>query len=769
MAILIQETKASREVRYYSIDEARTKWKRGKEDAKTLFIITFILFWFSPIGCLFALLLFLMHIAKIWNLFFKNIYYMRQYMALFQPQTAEKVVSIIGYRVFESEVDGHLAIIKSGNTQGLADTQAKMERVVSNKPRWVGIDEKMAKTHIALIGKTGAGKTEFVRSTMNDIMKFGGGILFNDGKSDSEMLSQVLAQAKENNRETSVRVLNFLKAEKLAESNTFNFISNMHPMRLGGFLADLAFTNDGNDGNAAHFKGRGKVLARIVIYALWLRKQLANEPFDAMKIQTSIQFLPLCIQYIIFYGICRDLNEIINENTTVSSIINSDKSIIIQPTDYFDGIEKLNAKLINMPDDKKKIDSALGFDSKIVTDCYNQTFTLIKNYIASVWNVGETMLSCVSLELYYRLKKDSNKSFFSKSLNQKDIFSTIDIQTAYNELREDFLPNQSSQTGRSHSMIYNENIYNDEVQKGYKPRYKLGSIKQKLQEAFAQANSLEKQPNDAIQQHAYAQQQWDNLFTTLAPYSHIFSQVQSEIELVSLFRDNQILYVLLPVLELSKEQITFLGKIIIASIKSYAAAALGGEVLTAHKTINRIYKDKITPKPFTLIVLDEYGSYPVDDLDTILAQVRSINMSVMLGIQDVVSLKASGNNETSKERALANTTKIVFKIQDKTAINWLEEMISEEFIEDATYKKDAMGDLVQNTEVNIKKEKLVQAKKVLEADNGFCLMFLGGQADRAIWLQSFYRGGKVLPTMLKHFEPIQGLKNEYYLKYNSII
>ena len=44
MAILIQETKASREVRYYSIDEARTKWKRGKEDAKTLFIITFILF-----------------------------------------------------------------------------------------------------------------------------------------------------------------------------------------------------------------------------------------------------------------------------------------------------------------------------------------------------------------------------------------------------------------------------------------------------------------------------------------------------------------------------------------------------------------------------------------------------------------------------------------------------------------------------------------------------------------------------------------------------
>lgn len=768
MAILIQESKTAREVRYYGIDEARTKWKLKREGAKKMLYLACFFFWFSPVACLAFLVFFFIKVAEIWHLFFRNTYYMRQYMALFQPQTAEKVVSIIGYRVYENEVDGHLAIIKSGNKQSLADLQEKMEKITTNKPKWVGIDEKMAKTHIALVGKTGAGKTEFVRSTMHNIMQFGGGILFNDGKSDSEMLSQVLAQAKENNRETSVRVLNFLKAEKLAESNTFNFIANMHPMRLSGFLGDLAFSNDSGDGNASHFKGRGKVLARVVIYALWLRKQLANEPFDAIKIQNSIQFLPLCMQYIIFYGICRDLNEIIEENDNVISIINSDKSIVIQPSDYFDNLEKLSVKLINTPDDKKKIDEALGFNSKIVTDCYNQTFIMIKNYIASVWNVGETLLSCVALEIYYRLKQNSEKTFFDKTLNAKKVFATSDVQIIYNELREDFLTDSTGKANKPNSMIYSDSLYNLECDKGYRPRYKTGSTKQKLQEAFAQTNSLEKQPNDAIQQHAYAQQQWDNLFTTLAPYSHIFSQAQSEIELVSLFRDNQILYVLLPVLELSKEQTTFLGKIIIASIKSYAAAALGGEVLTAHKTINRIYKDKITPKPFTLIVLDEYGSYPVDDLDTILAQVRSINMAVMLGIQDIVSLKASGSNETSKERALANTTKIVFKIQDKTAVNWLEEMVNEETVEDATYKKDAMGELVQNTEVQIKKEKLVQAKKVLEADNGFCLMFLGGQADRAIWVQSFYRGGKTLPTMLKHFEPIQSLSNEHYINYTNI-
>lgn len=137
----------------------------------------------------------------------------------------------------------------------------------------------------------------------------------------------------------------------------------------------------------------------------------------------------------------------------------------------------------------------------------------------------------------------------------------------------------------------------------------------------------------------------------------------------------------------------------------------------------------------------------------------------MLGIQDIASLKAGGTNDTSKERALANTTKIFFKLKDKASIEWADAMISEEVVEDPTYKRDAVGDLVTNTEVNIKKEKIIAIRKIQEADNGFCVMFLGGQNDRAIWLQTFYRGGKTVPTMLKHFEPVNGLSNELYLKY----
>ena len=83
MAILIQESKTAREVRYYGIDEARTKWKQKRESDKKMFIMTLIMFWISPIACLTFLFLFFVRVGEIWHLFFRNTYYMRQYMALF--------------------------------------------------------------------------------------------------------------------------------------------------------------------------------------------------------------------------------------------------------------------------------------------------------------------------------------------------------------------------------------------------------------------------------------------------------------------------------------------------------------------------------------------------------------------------------------------------------------------------------------------------------------------------------------------------------------
>ena len=215
MAIQVRTNRAAREVRYYAIDEARAKFKIFRSKIIKWFIFTLITFWFSPVLFIFCFIKVLQNLYEFCDLFFRNPYYMRQYMALFQPQTAEKVISIIGYRVYNDEVDGHLAIIKSGNMKSLADMQEKMQKITTNKHRWVGIDDDIAKTHIALIGTTGSGKTEALRSVIDDIMRMGGGIFFNDGKADTKMIVEVMAQAKECGRETSFKVLNLLKAEAL--------------------------------------------------------------------------------------------------------------------------------------------------------------------------------------------------------------------------------------------------------------------------------------------------------------------------------------------------------------------------------------------------------------------------------------------------------------------------------------------------------------------------------------------------------------------------
>ena len=196
----------------------------------------------------------------------------------------------------------------------------------------------------------------------------------------------------------------------------------MHPMKLAGFLANLAFKGgDSGDGSHAHFQNRGKTLLAPTVYSLWLRKQLANEPFDLSTIQLTMQFLPFCLHFVAFYCMCRDIDNIIKENEDIMAMIEKDKSIIITKTDYFNNIEKLKTKLIASPNEKVNVDKWLGFDSKIALDCYTQVFQPISSYIGSVWNVAVNFLNCVAVEIYHEIKSDDNvtKVFFDKNLNEK--------------------------------------------------------------------------------------------------------------------------------------------------------------------------------------------------------------------------------------------------------------------------------------------------------------------------------------------------------------
>ena len=358
-------------------------------------------------------------------------------------------------------------------------------------------------------------------------------------------------------------------------------------------------------------------------------------------------------------------------------------------------------------------------------------------------------------------QSDGKKRFYSKDVSPETIYSMQDIKIFYNLAKEAFTntpgQNQSVMPISQEAETLKNNLTNivNDFSRGTLTISYATTI---LSEAFTtKGSSLENPPADNMMQHSYAQQQWEQLFNVFAAFKHILAQSKSEINPVDVIADNQILYVLLPPLELSRSQVEILGKIIIATIKAFAGSALGGEYIGIHQTIKNIAKDKFTPKPFTLINLDEYGAYPVADLDTILAQVRSLNMSVALGIQDFVSLKASGTDETAQKRALANTSKIIFKVADKDVIEWLEAMINEEEVESSEYKRDAAGELVLDVQTRLENKKIIPIKKTQDANYGLCLMLLGAENDRAVWCQTFFRGGKTENVRLIHTNAIAGI------------
>ena len=762
-AILLQDNKIHRSVRYLGLEESRFRFKRYTKRARNLIAIGVVCLFFSPFLAVFFFFLFLAKTTgELWQVFFKNEAYIRQYNSILQPQTAQKVVSVIGYRIYDEELDGHLSIIKSGNGESLGRKQALMEHP-NNRLRHIGLDMKTAKTHIALIGKTGAGKTECIRSISDDVLKNGGGIFFNDGKADIKMLYEFVVQAKENYRETSVKVLNFLKAEKSAESNTFNFLSNQHPVKLVEFLSNLAF-KDSNEGNTAYFQNRGKTLLLPVASALYVRNKILNEGLDSEKLRDGMQVLNLSIIFITFYCMCRDIDNIIQSNPKVEAMIN-DKSVVTTETTFFNNIEKLLAIVIQEPIKRIPIEKELGIEYAFIKEAYTDVYKTLSSYVGNVWNRFTPLLSAVSLVVYSLGKTEGGKKFFSIEDGANNIYTLTEIKIFYNKVKDAFSETADGGESQDTKIVNNLSSYAKDFGKNAMQPSQLQAL---LKEAFQQKDgSLEKPPADAIQQHAYAQQQWDALFGVFTAYKHIMAQAKSEINPIDVVKENQVLYVLLPPLELSRSQVEILGKIVIMTIKNFAGVALGGEFIGLHDTIKNIAKDIFTPKPFTLVVLDEYGAYPVGDIDTILAQVRSLNMSVILGIQDFASLKTSGSDDTAQKRALANTTKIIFKISDRDVIEWLESMVAEQEVEKSDYKRDASGNLVLDIGTQLDRERVVPIKKTQDADNGFCLMLLGSENDRAVWCQTFLRKSKQENIKLTHTTPIKGINNDLISNYKK--
>ncbi len=171
-----------------------------------------------------------------------------------------------------------------------------------------------------------------------------------------------------------------------------------------------------------------------------------------------------------------------------------------------------------------------------------------------------------------------------------------------------------------------------------------------------------KQVSQVLEQHGFITMQLTRVFTSLADtYGHIMRTKLAEVDLKDVVLNRRILVVLLPALEKSPDELSNLGKVIIASLKSMMAAGLGEDVEGDFSTLVES-KPTNAKTPF-LCILDEYGYYAVKGFAVVPAQARSLGFSVVFAGQDLPAFQKASKEEAASIGANTNI-KICMKLED---------------------------------------------------------------------------------------------------------
>jgi intracellular multiplication protein IcmO len=125
--------------------------------------------------------------------------------------------------------------------------------------------------HIAIPGTTGAGKTTAILSLLSNAVAQGSGFVLVDGKADRDLFGKVMALARRFGREDDVRVLNFMVASGVKDSDRFNPFAIGNADAIHELLASQLGDQTQNDPNGV-FRDRAVALIRTITPVLvWLR------------------------------------------------------------------------------------------------------------------------------------------------------------------------------------------------------------------------------------------------------------------------------------------------------------------------------------------------------------------------------------------------------------------------------------------------------------------------------------------------------------------
>jgi intracellular multiplication protein IcmO len=170
------------------------------------------------------------------------------------------------------------------------------------------------------------------------------------------------------------------------------------------------------------------------------------------------------------------------------------------------------------------------------------------------------------------------------------------------------------------------------------------------------------QASEVREQHGFITMQLTRVFGSLADaYGHIIRTNLAEVDFKDVVLNRRVMVVLLPALEKSPQELSNLGKIIVASLKAMMAAGLGDEV-------EGDYRDVVLRKPTTalspfLTIMDEYGYYAVEGFAVVPAQARSLGFAAIFAGQDLPAFQKASKEEAASIGANCNI-KICMKLED---------------------------------------------------------------------------------------------------------
>lgn len=724
-----------------SFDTIRRSIDSYFSKTKTLLIFMLIFSIFSPMLWLFCLIVLVaMFNREIWGKYFKNKILFFHYLEEFSCSFADNgtgVFSKFGYEIdYQTQWKEHYHRLKGTSLpensnvpkeeiKRLADTLAKEAIKVkkSQSYRETGIGKDLATRHILFIGTTGAGKTESLLTWFSDVLDKAnsGGIVMIDGKADSKIHAKLSSIIAEKGRVTSSNTINFLKQEKMSTTNTYNPVLSKSPYKGVSFMASLLSSEGG--GNADYFKNRGIAMLTIPLSALRIRNEYFKEPFSLSLLQNSTSPLNINIIYCLFYGVIKEENERLKELIETSETVRAlwleakDKTTALnQDVQYYEKI--LNYVTQYKPSAKQEVEDIIGFDFKLFSMAYNMVFKLARAYMTEIFAPWGEMSTNVAEALYVYAKEVKKREF---SIKSKDFVTFEEIRGFFNDI----------QTESALEQVINKSNFTD--------KKKIDDIKSALGFDDKAKHTIFKLPETAIQQHSYSQQQFTALFQIFDRFPHIFGSPFPDVFMKDIIKNNKVLYVMLPVLELGAEMSKLLGKMLISDMQESGSITLGGENLNITPTQDTIYKDKITPKPLSIFVADEYGYYRVEEgiMTSILAQFRSLNFCAILSLQETAGL---GKDE-EQEKALGNTAKFILKSYDTKIKEFVDKQISEvEYIQQDKYL-NSKGEVINSETNDIKIEKRKPIDSTILSDLNYgCGIFISNSKPKII--QSYYFGGK---------------------------